>query len=486
MSELPKGWVRASLGTLTDARYGEGFAMKDLTESGFPVFGANGQVGFFSRYTHEESEVLVTCRGATCGTVNISLPNSFVTSNSFIVVPRNRDVLEKSFLRYWLEAADTKSFITGTAQPQITLANFNPYEVPVPPLNEQRRIVAKLEALQARSRRARAALDAVPPLLEKLRQTILAAAFRGDLTKGWRAKNKNVEPAEKLLARIRVERRKKWEEAELAKMRAKDKVPKDDGWKAKYKEPEPVDTAGLPELPVGWCWASLDQLTERITKGSSPNWQGFEYVSDGIPFVRSQNVGWGKLDLSDVANLPEAFNEKEPRSVLREGDVLLNIVGASIGRAALATKAIDGGNTNQAVSVIRPLVGIHGTQVVQWLISPLAQKRMNFDKVDVARANLSLEDVARSPIPLAPMRESVAIERAVAMAVARITKLVSAADGSRQCCAQLDRAILAKAFRGELVPQDPEGEPSESLPAGPRNAHGRGAKQDKKRPRGKA
>ncbi len=97
----------------------------------------------------------------------------------------------------------------------------------------------------------------MPPLLEKLRQSILAAAFRGDLTKDWRAKHKDVEPASKLLERIRVERRKKWEEAELAKMKAKGKAPKGDEWKAKYKEPEPVDATGLPELPEGWCWATL-------------------------------------------------------------------------------------------------------------------------------------------------------------------------------------------------------------------------------------
>ena len=136
----------------------------------------------------------------------------------------------------------------------------------VAPLNEQRRIVAKLEALQARSRRAREALDAVPPLLEKLRQSILAAAFRGDLTKDWRAKHKDVEPASKLLERIRAERRKKWEEAELAKMKAKGKAPKGDEWKAKYKEPEPVDATGLPELPEGWCGVELGEVVWRLTK----------------------------------------------------------------------------------------------------------------------------------------------------------------------------------------------------------------------------
>jgi len=111
--------------------------------------------------------------------------------------------------------------------------------------------VAKLESLQARSRRAREALEAVPPLLEKLRQSILAAAFRGDLTADWREQHPDVEPASELLKRIRTERRKKWEQAEFAKLKAKGKNPTDDKWKLKYVEPEPVDESELPELPEG-------------------------------------------------------------------------------------------------------------------------------------------------------------------------------------------------------------------------------------------
>jgi len=106
-----------------------------------------------------------------------------------------------------------------------------------------------------------AALDSIRPLLEKLRQSSLAAAFRGDLTKDWRAKHPDVEPASELLKRIRVERQTKWEEAELAKMVAKGKPPKDDRWRAKYEEPKPVDPERLPGLPEGWCWASVDEVT---------------------------------------------------------------------------------------------------------------------------------------------------------------------------------------------------------------------------------
>jgi hypothetical protein len=106
-------------------------------------------------------------------------------------------------------------------------------------------------------------------------------------------------------------------------------------------------------LPTGWWQTKLAQLSELITKGSSPNWQGFEYTEKGIVFVRSQNVGWGRLDLAEGAHLPVGFNSKEKKSILKSGDVLLNIVGASIGRAALVTKEAEGGNVNQAVAVIR-------------------------------------------------------------------------------------------------------------------------------------
>lgn len=123
-------------------------------------------------------------------------------------------------------------------------------ELLLPPLAEQKRIVSKVEELTLRSRRAKEALDAVPPLLDQLRQSILAAAFRGDLTADWRAKNPNVEPADKLIARIRTERRARWEAAELAKLTAKGKRPTDDRWKARYVDSEEGDGEGAGELPA--------------------------------------------------------------------------------------------------------------------------------------------------------------------------------------------------------------------------------------------
>ena len=127
----------------------------------------------------------------------------------------------------------------------------------MPPLAEQRRIVAKIEALQERSRRAREALSEVGPLLEQFRQSVLAAAFRGDLTADWRAAHPHVEPASALLQRIRAERRHRWEQAELAKYEAKGQKPPKN-WQEKYQEPSRSTIPDLPELPAGWAWATLE------------------------------------------------------------------------------------------------------------------------------------------------------------------------------------------------------------------------------------
>lgn len=116
---------------------------------------------------------------------------------------------------------------------------------------------------------------------------------------------------------------------------------------------EPLKQTEIGEIPESWEVVRLGEIAERITKGSSPNWQGFEYCDEGALFVRSQNVGFGELLLSETVYVPQEFSRKERRSVLSAGDVLINIVGASIGRAAVADERLNGANINQAVALVR-------------------------------------------------------------------------------------------------------------------------------------
>jgi len=117
----------------------------DFKENGeYKVFGANGVIGYYDKYNHEDSEVLITCRGATCGTINFSEPKSWITGNAMVAKPID-DRINKRFLFHLLKASDLSSVITGAAQPQITRASLSPFKIPLPPITVQSEIENKIE-----------------------------------------------------------------------------------------------------------------------------------------------------------------------------------------------------------------------------------------------------------------------------------------------------------------------------------------------------
>jgi type I restriction enzyme, S subunit len=233
--------------------------------------------------------------------------------------------VDTKFLTFALNSPQIKAsadqVARGVAQKTVTLGDLKNFQIPLPPLAEQCRIVAKVEILTAKSRRAKEALDAIPALLERFRQSVLASAFRGDLTADWREKNPDVEPAEELLMRIRAERRRRWEGAELAKMRAKGKVPGDDGWKEKYDDPAPVDANELPELPEGWCWTSFETVGEvHLGRQRAPQYQTGRFSR---PYLRVANIKDDRIAFDDVLEM-DFDDEDFDHYQLRPGDVLLS------------------------------------------------------------------------------------------------------------------------------------------------------------------
>ena len=168
---------------------------------------------------------------------------------------------------------------------------------------------------------------------------------------------------------------------------------------------EPRTQTEIGEIPERWQLIKLGSHAKLITKGSSPKWQGFDYCDTGIIFVRSQNVGLGRLELDDVVYLPKEFNVKEKKSILQKGDLLINIVGASIGRAAVASDIVRGGNVNQAVAITRLKQGMAPYFVMTYLLTLAGQIQLHSQKKDVARANLSLQDVDSLLIPLPTVAE---------------------------------------------------------------------------------
>ena len=238
----------------------------------------------------------------------------------------------------------------GIGRKNVNAQNLSKIQFPLPPLNEQKRIVTKIEALQTRSTAIKEELEAIKPLLNQFRQSVLAAAFRGDLTKDWREQNPDVEPAEVLLERIRVERRRRWEEAELEKMKAKGKVPKDDNWKTRYKEPEPINSDGLSELPDAWCWVSVEQFAD-IGTGATPLRKNTKYYDGGtIPWVTSGALNEIFIETAEEYITPVAINETNAK-VFPKHTLLIAMYGEGKTRGKVSELLIEAA-TNQACAAL--------------------------------------------------------------------------------------------------------------------------------------
>lgn len=179
----------ATLGELCEIYQPKTISTADMDEAAeYPVFGANGQIGRYQAYNHEEPQLLVTCRGATCGRINVSLPQSWITGNAMVVRPRTPE-LSLRFLRRLLEYGfDFRPVITGSAQPQITRQSLAPSLIAFPPqIEEQERLADAIEELVAATRTYQALLDRRLALLAELKQSLLARAFAGELTRESRA-----------------------------------------------------------------------------------------------------------------------------------------------------------------------------------------------------------------------------------------------------------------------------------------------------------
>jgi type I restriction enzyme S subunit len=411
-------------------------------------------------------DILITTEAPLGNIAQVPDDDRYILSQRVILLKPRRDVVEPAFLALQMRGAEFQSALddnrSGTTATGIRQARLVTLPIHLPPLNEQRRIVAKLETLQARSRRAREALDAVPPLLEKLRQAILAAAFRGDLTEEWRAKHPDVEPATELLKRIRIERRKKWEEAELAKMKAKGKAPADDRWMAKYREPEPVDASGLPELPEGWCWVAVDELLQADGLAYGVLKPG-ERDERGVPMIRVMDIGDGCLSGTEIIKISPKLAREFGRTRLEAGDVLLTVM-ASIGRTMVVPASLSGANVNRAVAVLKPVSRDPYSEYLSWYFrSPEFRRAFVEKQLGSAQQRINLSDVARFVVPIPSAPEMPAILGQIAK---RLTSQVVVETATNECVQQLavlEQSVLARAFRGELVPQDPNDEPAEAL-----------------------
>ena len=201
-----------------------------------------------------------------------------------------------------------------------------------------------------------------------------------------------------------------------------------------------------------WAETNLGDLCEKITKGSSPKWQGIKYQEKpGVLFVTSENVGQNELLFQKKKYVEEAFNKKDAKSVLKKGDVLTNIVGASIGRTAVFDMPVLA-NINQAVCLLRCKPEKLNSHFLAYLLnSPFFRRVLHENEINNARANLSLGFFRQLSIPYPAIANQKEIVSKINSLSAECKILESICLQKLTALAELKQSLLQKAFSGELT-----------------------------------
>ncbi|EHH2480318.1 restriction endonuclease subunit S [Vibrio parahaemolyticus] len=321
--------------------------------------------------------------------------------------------------------------------------------------------------------------------VKKLRELILELAVRGKLV----PQDPSDEPASVLLERI----------AEEKKRLVKDKlIPRTKGLPPINEDEIPID------LPNGWTVVRLGELTSKLGSGSTPRGGKNAYTSEGIPFLRSQNVRNEGIKLDDIAYISEEIHQKMENTKVLPGDVLLNITGASLGRSTIFPSNLVEANVSQHVTIIRLIESQMNQFIHLGILSPLVQQLVWGRQVGMAIEGLSKKVLEMFEFPIPPIAEQhrivakvdelmalcdqleqqteTSIEAHQVLVTTLLDTLTNSANAdeliqnwarisehfdtlftTEESIDQLKQTILQLAVMGKLVPQDPSDEPAAEL-----------------------
>lgn len=455
MPEVPEGWAPAVMGDLAEVVGGGTPDSKDpanfCSNAGYPWLTPADLSKFDGLYVARGARNL-TDKGLSESSAKL-LPKGTVLLSSrapigYVAVAANEVCTNQGFKSFVCSAALQPEFVanwfrfvrdrlqemgSGSTFAELSGARAKTIPIPVAPLAEQRRIVAKVEALLEQVRRAKDRLDRVPLILKRFRQAVLAAACTGQLTEAWRVSNPDREaparPAANRVARTRRQGANISKDGELL-----------------------IDE--MPDLPDSWAYWRADEVVDSdtvVTYGivlPGPEHPG------GAPYVRQQDIVDGGILVNELRHTTPAIAAKHARSTLGAGDVLLCIIRNL--RVAMVPKGLDGANITQGMVRLRPGQHVRGDFLAAYLACPAAQGWMKARYFGMDMPRINVEDARAIPIALPPIDEQAEIMRRVD-ALLRLEEMVRGRLAlAINRAGALPQAILSKAFAGELVPTEAE------------------------------
>ena len=339
------------------------------------------------------------------------------------------------WLMYFVNAPAFRTAVasmqSGSTRKRISRGNLSKISLPVPPLDQQKRIVAEIEKQFSRLDEGINNLKRVKANLKRYKAAVLKAAVEGRLveTEAEIAKRegRNFETGAQLLQRILETRRSQWT------------------GRGKYKEPAAADTTDLPELPEGWVWATVDQLGE-VKLGKMLDRQKHVRGQE-LPYLRNINVRWGWVDTNDLLTM--FFEEDElERFRLLQGDVLV-CEGGEPGRAAVWLGRPAAMKYQKALHRVRLHEGFQPQLLVYLLEYLAATGRLEHWFTGSTIKHFTRESFLLMPIPLPPIAEQHRIVAEVDRRLSLLRETETQVDANFQRAERMRQSILQSAFRGD-------------------------------------
>ena len=332
--EIPDSWEWCRIGSVFTLQAGKNISANQIAENVeeglYPCFGGNGVRGYVPLFNREGYYPIIGRQGALCGNINLANGQFYATEHAVCVETfANTNVL---WCCYFLTALNLNQYATATAQPGLAVANINEVLIPLPPLSEQHRIVAKIEELlpyierYGKAGEHLTALNTTFP--EALKKSILQEAVQGKLV----PQNPDDEPASVLIERIRAEKQALIKAGKIKKDKhesaiiTRDKIPYEiiDGKERCIADEVPF------EIPESWCWCRLGTIFQHNTGKAlnSSNHQGTM-----MQYITTSNLYWDRFELDKLKEMLFTDSEVEKCTVTK-GDLLV-CEGGDIGRAAI-------------------------------------------------------------------------------------------------------------------------------------------------------
>ena len=369
------------------------------------------------------------------------------------------------YFEYWYRsmAPIIESIGTGTTVKGIKLTQLHALDFMLPPLSEQKRIVKKLDSLLAQVDTIQKRLNNLPDIIKRFRQSVLAAAVSGKLTEQWREENKPELSDDEFHDQVENYRYDTWVEEKLRKYDEKGKLPKTDAWKKKYVAPVMPET-DIKALPNGWVSEVLEGL---VYISARIGWKGLkasEYTEEGPLFLSVHGLNYGQyVNLDKAFHISEERYLESPEIMLKNGDILLCKDGAGIGKIGIVQGLEECASINSSLLLIRSGKFFNTKFLFYFLSGPTMQALVHERMTGSAVPHLFQRDVKEFVLSVPPMKEQIEIVRLVEQYFALADTLEKNLANAKQRVDNLTQSILAKAFRGELVPQDPNDEPADKL-----------------------